>query len=609
VELVPWSPDRRALQLRGPGPAPLGAELQRQLDARWQYEQQEALRQSAETAAQVQREAIEAAKVWTQYQDHIQDLRSPKALHGGATALNGTSSDSRDLPAADLKGGSGDSQDVAVWAQYQEHLQRLRVPAVAASRGEVGDILPGPPAKGADEDSESSAPGSETALVPAEEGSAGRLAALPAWARMPQVVENPMAMGELSCAVGPCIPFLRLAAIVTLTSRIIFFILALQTAACSASGSVAYPNWIWLTLLPGVLLRLACELQTVRHVAAPMASKAPFGLFGFHVPFLVWFVAFSLDSQLNLFDSVSDSLFTGTSMRKTNCPLGKEMKKLWESAWEVSPGGLMGIPVPNMNVLVCCAWVLTLPQSIWPLIRTHRQQDVAGGAILMGTDIGDAGHADNLFGDPLNNDDIMFDLADAAGMTSLQELAITSAHAELRANLCLPGFDIGMFFEKAVSIGDGMVARMGLSCILENCVQVNLQTTAFVLSHTIKRSHDADRAELTTGDFQAILSLSFSWTTSLLKLRELWDFAAFAAEVFQELDKMITEREPFKDAEYRQRWMARLHVRRFRRAVWVVRVGGVFTTLSLAYCATKLFMTLAYCKDEIWNMNGCAELG
>merc|ERR1712059_168226 len=112
-------------------------------------------------------------------------------------------------------------------------------------------------------------------------------------------------------------------------------------------------------------------------------------------------------------------------------------------------------------------------------------------------------------------------------MASVQSLAI--AHTRARIDRCTLIHVVQLC---VAALSQQIITRMILSYILETCLQLNLQSTLFVLSLAATRLRTEEpQMSLSHVQIQALVSLAFGVAMMLLKILEVRDFLGVAATV------------------------------------------------------------------------------
>merc|ERR1712066_822956 len=110
-----------------------------------------------------------------------------------------------------------------------------------------------------------------------------------------------------------------------------------------------------------------------------------------------------------------------------------------------------------------------------------RKSEILGGTTT-GYEMGTLGWGNNFFGcwdanNQVGHIQVVFGTGDAAGLATVQNLALASQSAQMSNANC----DFGRLTYDGKNMGFQMVERIFLSYILENCVQLNLQGILYSL--------------------------------------------------------------------------------------------------------------------------------
>jgi len=217
----------------------------------------------------------------------------------------------------------------------------------------------------------------------------------------------------------------------------------------------------------------------------------PFRVLGMSFGFVAWLAYYGAMSQVNLADIGSDSMFAGTTMRSLACP-DSRLQEAWEHEWEHSLSAKAHIPAPDLWYLVAGMWAFSLLQILWPVCRTATWADTGYENAVLSC------FADK--GGSLETGDILFAVADANGMATLGSLLIPCGAQSIKKNL-----EGRVFYVEdeaanvAVKLRTDVLERIFLSWLGENCLQLNLQGSLYMLNRHLGAS--------ATAQIQALASL------------------------------------------------------------------------------------------------------
>lgn len=412
---------------------------------------------------------------------------------------------------------------------------------------------------------------------PAESPGVNFRQTLPSWGYA-EAVAQAADLGEgfvqyTSCCVGPALPLLALSALATFSLQVTFFEVIHETSQCSEEGALTYSPCVWLLPLPVLALRMFAEIRAVRHVSIPYCAKSQFSLFGSEVAFGKWLAAGLLFSTLNLADVCTDSAFSATSLKKLNCQ-DSGMQETWNTTWEQSIPGLLGVGAPPLSALIFVSWCLSLIQFMVPLMTSFPMPCDEWPSFILGS----FGPYRTMMLSDCYYHDALFEIADSSGNASLQGLLVPYIKAQLRSGR----------FNSISHISRQMMTRMLLSYFLENAVQVNVQVTLFALSRYVNKDHP-------TLQTTNLISLSISIMGSFLKLleaKDLFNLGSLTEELYG----------PSVNDEAVQQIYGR-----FKWGLLVARFACGLLILSLLYAAVKLIGAFA-CEDSMLNLTGCAQM-
>ena len=142
-----------------------------------------------------------------------------------------------------------------------------------------------------------------------------------------------------------------------------------------------------------------------------------------------WLAFYGLISQFIFIDILTDSQFTGKTLRAIECD--ENINEIWHKTWQDSLFGI--IPTPNLKLIVLAWWILTLLQMVLPLLRTLRSSDIRFATTH---EVGDSAPDKGFLCSAtlLQHDTVFLTLADASGMATVQCMAIPMALDAVQVN-------------------------------------------------------------------------------------------------------------------------------------------------------------------------------
>jgi len=234
------------------------------------------------------------------------------------------------------------------------------------------------------------------------------------------------------------------------------------------------------------------------------------------------------------------------------------------------------------------AWFLSMVQMCFPLIRTIRRSDISEHRFRSQPRICSPSLLD---GSAMSTVDMVFTLGDAAGMASLQALTIPYNSGLMNR----PYVASDSVFQCILinSLADQMIQRIFMSCIMENCLQINLQSTLYAADIAACRLRGVkDHVQVRT-----LVSISLSIGMSLLKLLDVRDFQKMVKEITAGMEIAGVEGNA-ACLRFQESTRPKL-----RLLFW----GCALIVLSLLFAAVTTVMAHV-CKDSMWNTNGCVSL-
>jgi hypothetical protein len=375
-------------------------------------------------------------------------------------------------------------------------------------------------------------------------------------------------------------------AILNLLTQVGVLLLTLWTASCKEGGSAVYSFWIWLLVLPAFAFKAHTEFYALQFVTLPFALRSPWRVLTRDFGFVPWLVFYGVVSQLALSDNSTDSMFTGITVVSSSCA-GDDMRILWELEWSKSLPGQIGIPAPAIQNLALGFWLFSLLQMIMPVIRTLGVSDTDGSNefktwlhCFCGVD-GYVGKCEAFFA-----------RAEAAGMSTIGVISIKASEDDIRYYASKASVDdYKLALINAARFQGELVDRMLYSYIGENCVQLNIQSTLYVLQVAAARARGTIDIKV---QIQALASLTVGMLMTLLKLAEVKDVLTAARAAYNVPEPWLLD---VRD---------RLAQRRIRRQWWLIILGCIALVGSLAYSVAKISMAHV-CITGLWNITGCVD--
>jgi hypothetical protein len=385
--------------------------------------------------------------------------------------------------------------------------------------------------------------------------------------------------------------WLRLLVVAMMIMQAAFFVLVELNAACPEDDDApTYPWWIWSVSVPCLLLRNYVEWRALGHFLpcyvknVRKAGLKPFTVLGVGVPFLVWAAAYVPYSNLNFFDVGTDSLFTVVVIKSEECP-GNGMAEVWRSTIQQSIFGGLGVQRVALSSVVTAVWLISFLQMIYPLIQTLGRgccRDEQLGQV--GLDIGLLSCA------PMCNAEKFADLSEAAGLATVRSVSITSTHASSCKG---PGVLENQFtvVDYAAGVVRQLLLRFLFTYILENALQLNVQTTVFAIQRSLTKG------AITPSQKQTLVSIGITIVLTFLKLAEVKSCFDFTRLV----DGALAGYAPPAGTE------GATLLRQYRRRKWGIAAASFVLVLALAYATCKLVAAFV-CEGSMFNITGCVDI-
>jgi len=332
---------------------------------------------------------------------------------------------------------------------------------------------------------------------------------------------------SMSKCVGPAIKSARLATIVFWCSYAALTAIGwLFMGECAEPGGQRYPWWLYLMALPILVFQLSFEFQCFRYAILPYVQARGDFSFIIKLPFVAWLMCLAGVSVLSICDQITDSFFMIHMRSHRHCEQRAIVSQIWQ--WEMDRSYLSHISrsIP-LHDLLTIVWSLTFAQMVYPLIRAtpacQQPEPVEYSIGCSETKI------INILQEELTLGDLFVGLCRATGMEGIKKIDIYFGKARERELRKLQIQEKGYFEPRKhwIFVREAMaraIVSVGLVGVLENSVQIRIQSTLFAIELCVDRSpRDAQAL--------ALLSISLSMSMGLMKLKEA---------VLQEVDVVTT---------------------------------------------------------------------
>jgi len=339
---------------------------------------------------------------------------------------------------------------------------------------------------------------------------------------------------------------------------------------------------------------LALEYRCLQHTVLPFAQvTGSFRLSCVKVSYIPWLVFVGCLSVVNKIDMASDSFFLAVALRTDQCR-GSEVQlaRVWSETIRQSLTPYL--PWVRISTITLACYVIMFMQLLYPLAQST--PTCGDSAYLV---VGNTAKAEfrNVLGHNMNLGDVLMILGEAANMASLQSQnpAYARAKEQYKWRRELNPTRSLIFLRNELLRN---VVRIGLVALLENAVQLNIQTTLFSMNRAVFGGK--------YWQTQTLASIVLSLLTSGSKVIGFWQCWRFYRSVFRRIGEL---QEEFEDD-----WIApnarglydhEYHLaRKYMALLWGMIV--VFFLLC-AYACCKLIAAFV-CKDSVWNLTGCVDL-
>mmetsp|Transcript_34011 Transcript_34011/g.108141 ORF Transcript_34011/g.108141 Transcript_34011/m.108141 type:complete len:486 (-) Transcript_34011:163-1620(-) len=418
----------------------------------------------------------------------------------------------------------------------------------------------------------------------------------------------------LRATAGAAIPLAAIALMVKWGFSPSFVLLVWHSSECEG-GYAAYPWWVWAALLPVELAIRGLEYRCHRLICVPKYQVLKrFKLYGFSLPYWLWFITANIISAGNSVDVASDGAFLGTFLKGENCTAGKDEAKTWEHVMEESMFSLVGEFTPSLKLLVILSWAVGYLQLIYTLLETvpltcrecrlwrpwtypHVDYEVA----RKNSDGTEYRTEYPTALDPYlmsNHGHAMAALAEACcmRMVTADDVAFADAKAEAEFKTRNTANEITYIHYLHALVRRG-VFRQFLMGALTNGWQLNLQVTIFMIRRRIE-----NKTEMDVGDWQAVLSMASS---AFAIIHRIYDGVKRVRLVLRWKSKLETAIEELENPGYKEK--ANRALSSLYRYTAALVLGSLISLALSAYALAKLFFSSHFCKHALWNVTGCVS--
>lgn len=447
----------------------------------------------------------------------------------------------------------------------------------------------------------------------------------------------------MGLAVGPAIPGMKVVVVMIILWMNFMAYLTSQVSQCTKDAMALYPNWLWLLFLPLFVCRFAVEFYSLKLCAIPYVQiVGSFKIFGKSVGFWAWFTFAFLGSTLNMLDFVTDSFFLGSTLKTDHCG-DVQISNIWH--FMLTKSFVWFLADQSISSVVLAFWALSFVQMVWPLLVSwpRRGESVDYKVGSKSPDGTRRYHLQfyNIFGVHYNLGNTIYMLAEAGGMTLLQ--SHNPWYPRLKVDKLQDEDDLrgtNKNYGRILSILRGEldrgVMKYAFNALLESSLQVNLQITLYALSR-------ASQGVTKVFQYQQILSIVIGLTLSLTRASLVHELIAFRRQVLGRQDVRPDQRigggvagtesvdaepilgneiienpiavgstsiVPFEEAKSDGSggWTVEDEIYACNVRTWSIVIMSTLYFLLMLYAVVKLFMAF-WCKDAVWNITGCVDLG
>jgi hypothetical protein len=477
---------------------------------------------------------------------------------------------------------------------------------------------------------------------------------LPKWAYSDEVAK--LAKGEfkgkivpMGVCVGPGVLDARKSAIIGWGTLGIMTLAAYHTAKCSEDGFVYYPLQLWLVYLPVIIWKQYLQFQCLKYVSIPLiqvvgASKV---CGSYRLSYLVWFVAMMILSIASTMDYATDSFFMAVILRAKECD--DKLEIVWAKTLDQSP--FFHYFNVSFEVLAYISYGLMIAQPVYAMLNgipacgeeapdykvgvknTEKDEDYK---LEFKTTV------DTCYGTTQNMGDALFGFAEIADMICIQ--SVGTDFPMNKANMVWEdksnSEDIVIRCQRMLRFNRNALsrafARVGLVTLAENTYQVTLQVSMLALFEYMKKGAPAEssfadmfyyvthddgtgKSALLNLQFQTLCSIALSIFMAGIRFFEVFFVFYFSWLTHKRVSSVIEDKKnsprAASDEAVGEQPMTNEGIAELQRSLKDVRISvlGLLVLMIIyvvftAWALAKLVYVYR-CKDSLWNVSGCVELG
>jgi len=412
----------------------------------------------------------------------------------------------------------------------------------------------------------------------------------------------------VGCVAGPAVKILQFFTPFLFGFVFLFAMLAVYVIKCPAQGFPEYPLWlVTCVFLPFLVVAMVVEWICFRYQAySKVQVIGPFKFAGFKMDFIPLMLLVGGISALSHSDMMTNGLFMATTwhMGDSSCVEAgnlypEKVEEIWAFVMEHSTLKNTMLSKVNFSSLTFLAWLLMFLQVIPAVtggIPRCGESDITYAVYMK--DAEDTSPTKIEYQTTLdrkaNHGSVLAILAETSRMTSITFNSLSYAQGKAESFL-LEEARMGKKGETRCLL-DTMhyvkdllresVQRLFVVGVLENAIQMNLQTSLMAINQVLgQRQH------------QVVASILLGFLMSLKKVFDSTTVFVFARDMVRRIRYFspgMTEEEE-----------------RDLCLIWkliVVNIFFLFMYLLLTFYAMAKFIMAFVCEDSMWNINGCVSL-
>lgn len=451
-----------------------------------------------------------------------------------------------------------------------------------------------------------------SSVVPVEYGEGKRTVPVPIWV----CDEEAMCVQSRqfgAFVVGPAVPWLYKATVLTGLSWILTPAIAYAFSSCRTDGLAHVPLWVYALACIPISMVICIEQKVRTYTLIPQLIRArelerSFRLLCVPLPFYLWLLNAVVLTMFSHADIITSGIFVGKAAATDMCTHVEgvvSVRETWLQSMKTSPT-LWWLGEVPFSVVGLIGWLLMSVQGIYGLMLTpicssnvyntlDPEKRMSAHYELV-NDIKDPRMMsfDTLLGSNLNMWVSAQALGDLNRMVSVTEQSITYTQGLGHSNAGI----------LATYIGAESTRRMisfAVFQLLESGYQLNLQCAGLALFKAVSPQNEVDTATLVS------LGVGFcvACGSSTVKIRNLWFYYTFTRD--HEIEDLAEGTVPANTVNRESKIETQIekiedNFRQVLRSGCISIILVIFLACLLIRAASQTYMAVAVCEQGLHNM-------